>query len=148
MTRLAARLLACSLLACALLASLGCKSTQPECEAICERFVTECGWTAWPTVESCTAGCVDDLYRRKDADEVLACYHAAADPPSHQAAEARVLQAEEAGLFSRAQAAGTYDREAAILDAIEHGTCDPFAAVDCKVGSVLQRPELDLVNDY
>ena len=123
----------------------GCVTNGAECERICARFVTECGFNAWTSVEQCRVGCVEDLYRRDDADEVLACYDAAIDVPTSDQAGALVDRAAAAGLFAEQVAAGTFDRAAAVQEAIVHGTCDPFAVVQCKVEAVQVRPDAPLV---
>lgn len=117
------------------LALAGCDRIPEGCEAICSRFVVECGFTAWSGVEQCAAGCVEDLYRRDDAEEVLACYHAAVDVPSRTEAEARVDRAIEAGLFDQPSVI-PFDKEAVIDGAVDSGTCDLFAVIQCKVVAV------------
>jgi len=123
----------------------GCVTNGAECERICTRFVTDCGFNAWGSVEQCRVGCVEDLYRRDDAAEVIACYDAAVDAPTTEQAAAVLDRATDAGLFSEQQAAGTFDRDVAIQDAVGHGTCDPFAVVQCKVEAVQVRPTAPLV---
>ena len=118
-----------------LLALAGCSDTEQECEAICARFIDECGFTAWSGVEQCTAGCVEDMYRRDDGDSVFACYHAAVDAPDRAVAEARVDRAIEAGLFD-APSMVPFDKEGAIDEAVAVGTCDLFAVIQCKVEAV------------
>lgn len=113
----------------------GCGSDAEGCESICRRFVDECGFSAWQTVEQCAAGCVEDLYRRDDKDRVLECYHAAVDAPTREQAEVAVDAAIEAGLFSQPHI-GPFDREAAVQEAVAAGTCDVFAVVQCKVDSI------------
>jgi hypothetical protein len=130
------------------LALVGCETTSSKCEDVCELFVTDCGFAAWPTVTACRQGCVEDLYRRDDVDEVLACYRAAVAPPTQADAEARVDDAISEGLFDRPIAAGTFDRDAAVTQAVEWGTCDAFEVVQCKVDAITKRPELSLINDY
>jgi len=131
-----------------LLLLAGCETTSSKCEDVCEQFVTDCGFSGWPTVTACRAGCVEDLYRRDDVDEVLACYRAAVAPPTPAEAQERVDEAVAEGLFDRAIVAGTFDLEATVQEAIEWGTCDAFAVVQCKVDAVTKRPELSLINDY
>ncbi|GEM_PF-1810457 len=123
----------------------GCVTNGAECERICGRFVNDCGFNAWNSVEQCRVGCVEDLYRRTDAAEVIACYDAAVDAPSEEEAGALVDRAVDAGLFSEQQAAGTFVRATAVQEAIGHGTCDPFAVVQCKVEAVKVRPDAPLV---
>lgn len=123
----------------------GCVTNGAECERICGRFVSDCGFNAWGSVEQCRIGCVEDLYRRTDAEAVIACYDAAVDAPTEELAGVTVDRATEAGLFADAQAAGTFDRATAITEAIGHGTCDTFAVVQCKVDAVQVRPDVPLV---
>ena len=128
-----------------LLGATGCDPNNSECERLCSRFVNDCGWTAWGSVDQCRIGCTEDLYRRSDASEVIACYDAAVDAPTAEQAAAVVDRAVEAGLFADAVAAGTFDRDAAVNDAVGHGTCDAFALVQCKVEAVKVRPDAPLV---
>ncbi len=129
------------LLLALLLAGLsGCQSNREECEEVCRTFISTCDWNAWSTVSQCTQGCVDDMYRRDDAQEVFDCYRAAIAPPSREQAAITVQRAVDAGLFSKDQEVGLFDLDAAIDAAIEHGTCDPFAAVQCKVQALKQPP--------
>lgn len=126
-----------------LLASLvgpGCASQAKECESVCRRMVSGCGFTAWTSVEQCSSGCVEDMYRRDDADVVLACYMAAVEPPSRAEAEASVDDAVAHGLFEREVMTGTFDREAWVDRAVTDGTCDVFAVVQCKVDAVQVAP--------
>ncbi len=123
----------------------GCVTNSAECERICSRFVNECGFTAWASVEQCKVGCVEDLYRRTDTAEVIACYDSAVDVPTPEAAGALVDRAVEAGLFSAQVTAGTFDRNVAVQDAIGHGTCDSFAVLQCKVEAVQVRPTAPLL---
>ncbi len=113
----------------------GCSDVPDQCEAICSRFLNECGFVAWSGVEQCAAGCVEDMYRRDDTDQVFACYHAAVDPPTTAEAEARVDRAIEAGLFDQPSVV-PFDKQAVIDEAIDSGTCDLFAVVQCKVDAV------------
>jgi len=103
-------------------------------------MVSGCEFTAWTSVEQCKTGCLEDMYRRADVDEVLACYEAALDPPTRAQAEARVDEAVEHGFFEREVATGTFDRDAWVDRAIEDGTCDVFAVVQCKVDAVQVAP--------
>ena len=135
-------LLALSIL---LLGTAGCVTNSAECERLCTRFVSDCGFNAWGSVEQCRVGCVEDLYRRTDADAVIACYDAAVDVPTVEQAGALVDRAVEAGLFSEQVTAGTFDRGAAVVDAQTHGTCDAFAVVQCKVEAVQVRADAPLV---
>ena len=132
------------LLLAALLCS-GCVTNNAECERMCGRFVNECGFNAWASVEQCRVGCVEDLYRRTDAAEVIACYDAAVDVPTAEQAGALVDRATEAGLFSEQITAGTFDRNTAVQQAIVNGTCDAFAVVQCKVEAVQVRPTAPLL---
>jgi hypothetical protein len=134
------------LLALVAVLSFGCVTNGNECEEICTRFVTDCGFNAWGGVEQCRIGCVEDLYRRADADEVLACYHAAVDPPTSEQAEALVDRATEAGFFDDRIEAQTFVRADAVTEAIGNGTCDAFAVVQCKVEAVQVRPTAPLLS--
>ena len=118
-----------------LMALAGCSDVPERCETICYRFVDDCGFTAWSGVEQCTAGCLEDMYRRTDADDVLDCYQAAVDPPTREQAEIRVDRALEAGLLGEVSFV-PFDREATIDQAVASGTCDMFAVVQCKVDAV------------
>ena len=117
-----------------------CTTHSEHCETLCKRFVNDCQFSAWSNVSQCTQGCVDDMYRRDDAQEVFDCYRAAIAPPSREQAAITVQRAVDAGLFSKDQEVGLFDLDAAIDAAIEHGTCDPFAAVQCKVQALKQPP--------
>ncbi len=123
----------------------GCNPHADECESICRQFVVGCEFTAWPTAEQCRAGCEEDMYRRDDAADVFACYEAAVAPPSRIEAGARVDAAVDRGFFAEEIAAGTWDREATIDAAVEAGTCDLFAVVQCKVEAVQVRPDPPLL---
>jgi len=125
----------------------GCTPNRNECEALCSKLVNTCGWPAWTSVDQCAEGCVDDLYRRDDADDLISCYNAAADAPPPEVAGARVDLAVEQGVYDAQIAQGTYSREGAIVQMTERMTCDPFAAVQCKTDAVLARPSLPLVNE-
>lgn len=119
---------------------LGCASHDEECEEICRSFITTCEWNAWSHVSQCTQGCVEDMYRRDDAEEIFDCYRAAIAPPTREAAQVTVQRALDAGLFSKAQDLSEFDFELAVEDAIVSGTCDPFAAVQCKVQALKVPP--------
>jgi len=118
----------------------GCSPTEKRCEEVCLQFVSDCGWTAWENLAQCQVGCVDDTYRRDDADELLDCYAKAASTPSLEESAALVDQAIEAGVFAIEQASGAFDRDAAITAAVEQGTCDAFAVVQCRADAVKHRP--------
>ena len=130
------------LMSALLLTSLlpACESHRDECEEICRTFISTCEWNAWSHVSQCTQGCVEDMYRRNDADEVFDCYRAAIAPPSREDARATVQQALDAGLFAKAQDLNEFVFEVAVDEAIAHGTCDPFAAVQCKVQALKAPP--------
>jgi hypothetical protein len=123
------------LLLLGLVALAGCSDVPDRCDAICSRFVVDCEFTAWSSVDQCAAGCVEDMYRRTDAHDVLDCYHAAVDTPTAQQSEARVDRALEAGLLGEASFI-PFDRAAAVDQAMSAGTCDMFAVVQCKAESV------------
>jgi len=118
----------------------GCDSQRGECEQICRTFITTCEWNAWSYVSQCTQGCVEDMYRRDDAEEIFACYRSAVAAPSREEATATVERALAAGLFSKDLEVGEFNLEVAIDSAIENGTCDAFAAVQCKVEALKARP--------
>jgi len=124
---------------------LGCQPNRNECQALCSKLVNTCGWPAWTSVDQCREGCLDDLYRRDDSEELIACYNEAADPPTIEAANARVDLAVAQGVFDAQIAQGTFTRESAMAQMTEKMTCDPFAAVQCKTEAVLVRPDLPLV---
>jgi len=126
--------------AVALVSVAGCNPNAKECEAICRRFVSGCGFGAWSSVEQCQSGCVEDMYRRTDVDAVMACYEAAVDAPTREQAEAKVDAAIDGGFFGLQVADGTFDRESLVVGAIESGTCDVFAVIQCKVEAVQERP--------
>ncbi|MBJ93634.1 MAG: hypothetical protein CMP23_04080 [Rickettsiales bacterium] len=118
----------------------GCESHRSECEDICRSFVNTCEWNAWTHVSQCTQGCVEDMYRRHDVDEVFACYRRAVAAPAREEARQVVERALDAGLFSKSQEIGEFDLEAEVDRAVEAGTCDPFAAVQCKVQALKTEP--------
>lgn len=135
-----------AVLGLALATSLGaCSSSSARCESLCTQLVDECGYSAWTSVDQCRSGCVDDMYRRSDADEVLGCYEEALAVPSREEAATRVNRARQAGLFDRAVENGTWDEEAEIDRAIDLGTCDLFSFVQCKVEAVQATPESPLL---
>jgi hypothetical protein len=126
------------LLLAALLSLVGCNSTARRCENVCTEFMTTCGWTAWPSVEACKAGCEDDLYRRSDAAEVLDCYDAAVAPMPEDAAEDLITRAITEGIFEADEADGSFSYIAEVDRFVEASRCDVFATVQCKVQAVQQ----------
>ena len=66
---------------------------------------------------------------------MLACYHEAVDVPTRTQAEVRVDRAIEAGLFDQPTVV-PLDKEAVIDAAVDSGTCDLFAVIQCKVEAV------------
>jgi len=102
--------------------------------------VSGCEFSAWSSVTQCTDGCIEDMYRRDDATEVLACYAAAVDEPPRAEVEATLEVALAHGFFADEVAAGTFDREARVTAGIAAGTCDLFAVVQCKVDAVQEAP--------
>jgi len=80
------------------------------------------------------------MYRRDDAEEIFSCYRAAVAAPSREEAAATVERALAAGLFSRELELGEFNLEVAVDSAIENGTCDAFAAVQCKVQALKAPP--------
>ncbi len=135
-----------ALVVLALLAGCG-RTNRAQCQALCSKFVNTCGWPAWTSVEQCQQGCLDDLYRRDDAEDLLACYNAAADPPSAEEAGELVDAAVERGVYDAQILQGTFDRTTAIERMTDQMTCDPFAAVQCKTEAVLVQPDLPLVQE-
>ncbi len=131
----------------AALAGCGSGDSGPRCDQVCRKFVNICEWPAWTSVEQCKRGCLDDMYRRSDAQEVLDCYAAAADAPSPDTVELTLDQALAQGVYDVAIAQGTFERGRAAAQLTEQMTCDPFAAVQCKTAAVLVRPDLPLVNE-
>jgi len=59
----------------------------------------------------------------------------------------RVTRAQEAGLFDTAINAGTWDEATEVQRALELGTCDLFAFVQCKVEAVQVVPKAPLVEN-
>ncbi|HCP48376.1 MAG TPA: hypothetical protein DIU15_20225 [Deltaproteobacteria bacterium] len=118
----------------------GCSTNNKRCQEVCVEFMNDCGWTAWENLAQCQSGCLDDTYRRDDADELLDCYSSAVATPSLSEAEAVVERSIASGVFAAEQAAGTFDRDAAVQAAIEQGTCDAFALVQCRADAVKRRP--------
>jgi len=123
----------------------GCSGLRASCEEVCSRFVGDCHWTAWANVEQCARGCIEDMYRRDDADAVLDCYERAADPMPRDEAEAAVDRAVEAGFWREEREDGTWDRTATVEAAMESSRCSPFEAVQCKVDAVLVEPKTALL---
>lgn len=128
------------LLLIALACAAGCNPHATECEAICRKFVSGCEFSAWSSVTQCQDGCMEDMYRRSDADEVLACYTAAVEEPARASVETQLDRALAHGFFADEVAAGTFDREAKVTEGIAAGTCDLFAVVQCKVDAVQEPP--------
>ena len=124
---------------------VGCNPWSSRCEELCTRLVDECDFGAWSSAEQCRMGCVDDMYRRHDAEELLACYETAIEAPSEDVARQRVLRAQQAGLFDEQVASGTFDETIEVQRAIEFGTCDVFEFVQCKVDAVQVLPETPLL---
>ncbi|MCP4871184.1 MAG: hypothetical protein GY898_20945 [Proteobacteria bacterium] len=120
--------------------AVGCNPHAEGCEAVCRKFVSGCEFSAWSNVTQCQEGCMEDMYRRSDATEVLACYTAAVDAPARASVEATLDRALEHGFFADEVTAGTFDREAKVAEGIEAGTCDLFAVVQCKVDAVQIAP--------
>lgn len=140
----AARLL---ILLSATLGLVGCNPWSERCENLCTQLMNDCEYSAWATTEQCRQGCTDDLYRRDDAADVMTCYESAVAVPSAEEAASRVARAREAGLFDKAIEAGTWDQTAEEARAVELGTCDLFAFVQCKVGAVQVEPKLPMIGD-
>lgn len=126
----------------------GCATAASKCEDLCVRLVDDCAFTAWPSVESCRVGCMDDLYRRDDVDDVLGCYHAALDGPTEAVAEAKVTEALDAGYWAAEVEAGTFDRPARVQQVRADGRCDPFAVVQCRIDSAGDEAPSPLLRSY
>jgi hypothetical protein len=129
------------------LALTGCNSWSSRCETLCTSLFNDCSLEAWSSIEQCRLGCVEDMYRRDDASDIFTCYEAALAPPTLEAATARVNRAREAGLFESEIAAGTWDEEGEVQRALELGSCDLFAFVQCKVEAVQVVPTAPLVGN-
>ncbi|MEE2828594.1 MAG: hypothetical protein VX498_05370 [Myxococcota bacterium] len=126
-------------------ASSGCNPWSSRCESLCVRLVDECGFNAWSSAEQCRLGCVDDMYRRTDAEELLGCYEAAVDPPSHEEAAELVNRALQAGFLAPPIDDQPLDVDAEIERAVAFGTCDVFSFVQCKVEAVQVPPSSPLL---
>ncbi len=131
------------LLIAAMLATLGCNNTARRCESVCTEFMTSCGWTAWPSVDACKAGCEDDLYRRSDATEVLDCYEASVAEMTEDEAQELVNRAITEGVFVADATEFSYIAE--VQRVVEASRCDVFATVQCKVQSVQQPVDTPLL---
>jgi hypothetical protein len=129
------------------LAAPACSPVASRCDEVCRRFVQTCQWNAWTSVDQCSQGCRDDLYRRDDAQEVLDCYERAADPATDEEAEAAVDAAIQAGFWQEERDAGTFDRAGRVAEAKAASECSPFEAVQCKVDAVLVDPKLPLLGN-
>ena len=113
-----------------LLVLVGCVAHRNDCETLCRRMVDPieeggCGLRAWKTQVQCVQGCVDDLYRRDDADTILACYWGALDGVSREKAEVAVDAAVEEGLIGAELRGDT-------VDEVMGRRCDLFEIVQCK----------------
>lgn len=117
----------------------GCATHEKPCRALCTQLVADpCNLPSWPTEEQCVRGCMDDLYRRDDAEEILACYQGAIDGPTRAQAEALVDRAIGEGLFEAESVAGTFDREFEI-EVLDRRSCDLFQMIDCKTRADSRR---------
>ena len=60
----------------------GCASQEAErthaCDALCDELVVTCGYTAFPTVESCEQGCLWDAENGEDVGSEYQCVQDAA----------------------------------------------------------------------
>ncbi len=130
------------LLFCVLLSA--CTGTERQCEQLCQKMVGTCAWQAWSSVEVCTQGCLDDLYRREDSAEIVACYDAAVEPMTRDAAEAAVTDALNAGLLADDSPDFSFLGEVQRLQ--DGSACDAFAVIRCKQGAAPSRPDLPLVD--
>lgn len=126
---------------------LGCSSTARRCESVCTEFMTTCGWTAWPSVDVCKAGCEDDLYRRGDASDVLDCYESAIAPLPQEAAEEIVTRALTEGMFRAQEEANTFSYIAEVERYTSASECDLFATIQCKVLAVQQPVNTPLLSE-
>ena len=126
-------------------AGSGCDRWSSRCETLCVRLVNECSFSAWSSTEQCRLGCVDDMYRREDAGELLACYEAAVEPISRAEAAELVDRAFQAGFLTRPIDDQPVDIEAEIERAMAFGTCDAFSFVQCKVEAVQVAPSTPLI---
>jgi len=61
------------LLGVSLIVLAGCNPWSSRCETLCSSLMDECGFGAWSSVEQCRMGCVEDMYRRADAKDLLTC---------------------------------------------------------------------------
>ena len=65
-----------------LLTLIGCSTNEAErehaCDALCDELVMTCGYTAYPTRESCAQGCLWDAENGKDIGAEFQCVQAAA----------------------------------------------------------------------
>lgn len=117
----------------------GCATHEKQCRALCTQLVADpCNLPSWPTEEQCVRGCMDDLYRRDDAEEILACYQGAIDGPTRAQAEALVDRAIGEGLFEAESVAGTFDREFEV-EVLDRRSCDLFQLIDCKTRADSRR---------
>ena len=61
---------------------IGCGGQEAErahaCDALCDELVMTCGYTAYPTLESCEQGCLWDAENGKDVGAEFQCVQAAA----------------------------------------------------------------------
>lgn len=64
-----------------LLLSLAACGAATPCEALCETLVLDCGFGAYPSVESCIQGCAYEEEQGGDVAGQLACVEAAACDP-------------------------------------------------------------------
>ena len=63
--------------ALALVFLIGCGSDASVCEDLCQTLVLQCGYEAFPTLESCQQGCEYDASQGVDVDARNACVQAA-----------------------------------------------------------------------
>lgn len=111
---------------------MACNGRRADCESICTQLMEgPCEIGAWTSKAQCVQGCLDDLYRRDDADEILTCYQGAIDGPTTAEAEALIDRAIEARLFEAQVLSGTFDR-AFEVEALDRRTCDVFSLIECK----------------
>ena len=69
------------LLGVVMIFAVGCESAEDEvevCEALCDELVMECGYTAYPTRESCEQGCLYDQEQGADVANAFRCVREAA----------------------------------------------------------------------
>jgi hypothetical protein len=128
-----------------------CDNHRDACTSLCHRMVDPvedggCALHAWKTHAQCVQGCIDDLYRRDDAETILACYQGALDGASRATAEDAVDTAIAERLFTGVGTTGGIDREETITDLMAR-RCDLFAIVRCKTEATRAEWDAPLLSD-